>query len=135
MKSANDFRTNFIEALRGGEEEADAQQGPKRRLTYRRFRPFSRRFGRLPLLSPLSRNVHLSPPPLTSTLCCQITCQRRRRGGGRRQRGEAVAVSEGARAVAHLNGYPAYPLPCHVSLGRFLGRGPGNNDTRRPRRV
>ena len=54
-------------------------------------------------------------PSLTSTLCCQITCQRRRRwqsggGGG----GEAVE--------AHLNGYPAYRLPCHVSVRRFLGR-------------
>ena len=34
---------------------------------------------------------------------------------GRRQRGEREAV-------AHLNGYPAYRLPCHVSLRRFLGR-------------
>ena len=24
--------------------------------------------------------------------------------------------------MAHLNGYPAYRLPCHVSLRRFLGR-------------
>ena len=34
-------------------------------------------------------------------------------GGGKEERREAVA---------HLNGYPAYRLPCHVSLRRFLGR-------------
>ena len=36
-------------------------------------------------------------------------------GGGKEERREREAV-------AHLNGYPAYRLPCHVSLRRFLGR-------------
>ena len=32
-------------------------------------------------------------------------------------------------AVAHLNGYPAYRLPCHVSLRQFLGLGSPSMNT------
>ena len=125
MRRASDFRTKFIEDrgwLRGGPMmPADAQQGPKRSPTYRRFRPFSHRRPRLPLLLYLLSVPKCPSPPLLSLshlnalLPDHLSASSSSDGGGKEERREGEAV-------AHLNGYPAYRLPCHVSLRRFLGR-------------
>ena len=76
-------------------------------------------------ISSPSQNVHpllslsLSPQRFVARSLVSVVVV-----GRRRQRGE-----EREAAVAHLNGYPAYRLPCHVSLRRFLGRG-NDADTR-----
>ena len=74
--------------------------------------------------SPLSPLPKCPSPPLP--LSPQRFVARSLVSVGRRRQREERREGE---AVAHLNGYPAYRLPCHVSLRRFLGRG-NDADTR-----
>ena len=119
MRRASDFRTKFIE---NGFEECRCQQmrnkedGSEAQLIAGRFRPFSHRVCPFSSISSPSQNVHpllslpLSPQRFVARSLVSVVV-----GGGKEERREREAV-------AHLNGYPAYRLPCHVSLRRFLGR-------------